>query len=238
MGAPWTFANLAVYPIRDSDQLGGQQPIPLQQALASGAAVVQETGNVATLIIENRSDDFVWVQSGDIVKGGQQDRTIATDFLLPSRSGPVPVDAFCVESGRWSGRGQESTRSFSASTAQLASRKLELAARYAGDQGAVWEQPSSLQLTLESPQVRQRTDAFVAALEDALAADNTVGFAFAVNGALNSAEVYASPTMFKSLRDKLLSAAAVEALAESDGSPPQSIPSRGNTSRRPKQSGW
>jgi hypothetical protein len=242
VGAPWTFANLAVYPIHGRDQLAGERPVPLQQALDSRAAVVRETGDVGTLVVENRSDDPVWVQSGDIVKGGRQDRTIATDFLLPPRSGPVPVDAFCVESGRWSGRGGEPSGSFSSSNAYLASKELKLAARYAGDQSAVWEQvrrvqeglsgavdapvassasPSSLQLTLESPQVRRRMEPIVKALQDALAADDVVGFAFTVNGALNSAEVYASPAMFKLLRAKLLRAAAVEALAQSDGSPPQ-----------------
>jgi hypothetical protein len=245
VGEPWTFANLAVYPIHGHDRLGGHPPVPLQQALASRAAVVRETGDVGTLVVENRSNDPVWVQSGDIVKGGRQDRTIATDFLLPPRSGPVPVDSFCVEQGRWSGRGAEPARSFASSDASLASRQLKLAAGYAGDQGAVWEQvrrvqeglagavdaevasavsPSSLQLALENPRVRSGIEPFVKSLQDALLGDDVVGFAFAVNGSLNTAEVYASPAMFRSIRAKLLRAAAVEALAHSTGSTPTSPP--------------
>src|SRR5687767_2642774 len=51
---PWTFDNLAVYAIHGADHLAGAAPVPLQQALAAGDAVVWETGSVAQLIIENR----------------------------------------------------------------------------------------------------------------------------------------------------------------------------------------
>ena len=43
-----------------------------------------------------------------------------------------------------------------------------------------------------------------------------MGFAFAVNGKLNSAEVYSSPELFRKLWPKLLEGAAVEALAEEE----------------------
>jgi len=35
----------------------------------------------------------LFIQAGDIVKGGKQDRTIGTDFVVPARSG-----AYCTAS--------------------------------------------------------------------------------------------------------------------------------------------
>lgn len=43
-----------------------------------------------------------------------------------------------------------------------------------------------------------------------------VGYAFAINGALNTAEVYGSGTLFRKLWSKLLDAAVIEAIAESN----------------------
>jgi len=44
---------------------------------------MHETGNVNTLQIENLGDQLIFVQAGDIVKGGRQDRTVAVSLLLP-----------------------------------------------------------------------------------------------------------------------------------------------------------
>jgi len=57
--------------------------------------------SVNALTVENTGKDEVFVQAGDIVKGGQQDRVLSVDLLLPPRSGEVTIAAFCVEHGRW-----------------------------------------------------------------------------------------------------------------------------------------
>jgi hypothetical protein len=44
-----------------------------------------------------------------------------------------------------------------------------------------------------------------------------IGYAFAVNGRINSADVYVSNALFKKLWPRMLKAAAVEAVAEQDG---------------------
>ena len=43
---------------------------------------------------------------------------------------------------------------------------------------------------------------------------NVIGYAFAINGNLNSADVYASSALFRKLWPKLLKASAIEAMAE------------------------
>ena len=68
--------------------------------------------------MENTGKDEVFVQAGDIVKGGQQDRVLSVDLLLPPRSGAVSIAAFCVEHGRWTARGNEDVRQFSSAASR------------------------------------------------------------------------------------------------------------------------
>ncbi len=118
--------NLAVYFIHGPSK-AGPVPLTLEEALASGAAQVRETSDVNSLEIENLGDTPVFVQAGDIVKGGKQDRTLMVSLLLPPKSGRVPIASFCVEHGRWSARGAEDAGKFSASTASVPSREMKLA---------------------------------------------------------------------------------------------------------------
>ena len=91
---PLAHANLTVYFVHGPDAVPGARVMTLQEALERELAVVHETGNVNTLAVENRSPDTeLFVQSGDIVKGGRQDRIAATDMLLPPNSGLVPLPA-------------------------------------------------------------------------------------------------------------------------------------------------
>src|ERR687883_1105547 len=102
--------------------------------------VVHETKDVNELSIENVSEDEeVYVQSGDIVKGGQQDRVLAVDLVVPPRSGRMPIAAFCVESGRWSRRGGEAASTFESSNDRIATKDLKIAANGSKSQGEVWE---------------------------------------------------------------------------------------------------
>src|SRR4029079_8804388 len=57
-------------------------------------------GEVNRLVIDNKGDKAIFVLAGTLVKGGKQDRQIAQDFIIPPGK-TVPVDAFCVEHGRW-----------------------------------------------------------------------------------------------------------------------------------------
>lgn len=73
----------------------------LAEALASGEAMVYETGNVNELQVRNFSKDrMLFIQAGDIVEGGQQDRVLPVDLVLPPDLGRAAVAAFCVEQGR------------------------------------------------------------------------------------------------------------------------------------------
>lgn len=126
LSGPAVHENLAVYFIRGASN-AGSVPLSLEEAMAHGFVQVHETGRVNQLEIENSSDKEVFVQAGDIVKGGQQDRTLMVSLVLPPKSGRMQIASFCVEQGRWSARGREDVKRFSSSAGSLPSREMKLA---------------------------------------------------------------------------------------------------------------
>src|ERR1700755_87366 len=82
ISGPVVHENLAIYLIHGKSA-SGPVPLTLDEALAKRIVKVHETGNVNELQIENLGTEEVFVQSGDIVKGGQQDRVLSVSLLLP-----------------------------------------------------------------------------------------------------------------------------------------------------------
>src|SRR6058998_121593 len=126
---PFTQDNLSVFLIHGKDKIKGATFLTLQEALVQRKVIVRETRSVNELSIENVSGEEIYVQSGDIVKGGQQDRMLVVDLILPAHSGQIPIAAFCVENGRWSQRGSEAVTVFSSSSNSVAGRQVKLAAK-------------------------------------------------------------------------------------------------------------
>lgn len=236
---PYTHENLTVFLIHDTDTIPADAYLTLEEAFDQKKVTVHETGNVGELLIENLLDDKdVFIQAGEILRGGRQDRAIGVDFIVPAKS-KLPFPTFCVEMGRWHRRGAESAAAFSSSKHYLSSKDLKLAAKMKASQHAVWDgvadaqaklsesvghnmrsevSPSSLELSLEHEKLQERRQAYRKALEKIIEdKPDAVGFAFAINGELNTAETYASAILFRKLWKKLLESAAIEAVAESGG---------------------
>jgi hypothetical protein len=279
VSGPVVHDNLAIYLVHGKSA-AGPVPLTLAEALAKSAVKVHETGNVNELQIENLGNDEVFVQSGDIVKGGQQDRVLTVSLILPKKSGRIPIASFCVEQGRWSARGKEDVKTFATASAAIPSREAKIAMRapvvaaaptaYAdpttvirggqvranraasdtGDrQQQVWAKvrkvqdglsanlgvavnaaasQSSLQLALENEKLKDAQAAYLTALQRAGEKDSdVVGYIFAVNGKLNSAEVYPSNGLFRKMWPKLLQASVTEAIghknADSDPTPSSDV---------------
>ena len=243
---PHPNGNLSVYLIHGPNRTP-RHFLTLQEALAQKKAVVFETGRVNELAIQNLSQtEDVYVQSGDIVKGGQQDRTLKDDLIIPSNSGKVSISSFCVEHGRWSQRGAETITRFESSSQAVATREVKIAMNLAADQSEVWSKvaetqrklssrvggavaapasPSSFMLSLESPRLQKPVEDHIRALTAlGTSSPDVVGYAFAVNGKLSSADVYASNDMFRKQWAKLLRSSAVEAIADSGAGKPPSPP--------------
>src|SRR5215213_1018788 len=138
LSGPYTHGNLTVFLVHGKD-LTNKTFLTLQEGLAQKKVRVYETKDVNELAIRNLSNQDVYVQPGDIVRGGDQDRMISVDFIVPPRSGRMPIAAFCVESGRWNKRGNEESASFSSSENSIATKDLKLAAKRANSQQAVWD---------------------------------------------------------------------------------------------------
>jgi hypothetical protein len=245
ISGPYQSGNLSVFLIHAEPLPGGGAAgayLTLDEALASGQAAVYETGDVNELEVQNKSKDrTLFIQAGDIVKGGRQDRVLSVDLVLPPGSEKIPITAFCVEQGRWSARGNEPAQQFASADKSLAGKDLKLAAKSKRSQTEVWNavaetqaklaasvgedvaapaSPTSLQLSLENKKVAEAVSKHVAALT-ALAADHpdAVGYLYAVNGKISGGDIYASPLLFRKLWPRLLEASVTEAVAEgADGS--------------------
>ncbi|MHC5040064.1 MAG: ARPP-1 family domain-containing protein [Planctomycetota bacterium] len=237
ISGPYTHDNLSVFLVHGRELWEGEAPLTLQESLEQNKLVVHETGNVNELVLENTGEkEEIFIESGELVKGGRQDRVLVTDIVVPAKSGKIKTAAFCVEQGRWGRRRGEDATRFSESTQTLSSRELKMGTRVSKSQQDVWNSvvglqkklehkigrrvqsdvsSSSLQLTLENEKVQEQSKAYVDRLLPILDENaDVLGFAFAINGGINSASVYASRTLFRKLWPKLLEASAVEAMAE------------------------
>jgi hypothetical protein len=148
-----TYENLAVFPVLASHPADTSVFLTLDEALASGEAVVTEQGNeilrrsrsprpvflpqsgpsVNQLVLTNRSSKPLLLLAGEIVSGGKQDRIIAKDRIVPPGADPLPLDVFCVEHGRWT----TGSAQFSAARMMVHPSVREKAA-VDHDQGQVW----------------------------------------------------------------------------------------------------
>lgn len=235
---PLTYKNLTVFFVSGESDIAYNDYLTLEEAMKNGDIKVYETGQVSELQIENLSDKPVFIQAGDIVKGGKQDRVIQIDIIIRKKYGKVPLASFCVEHGRWSRRGGEELAEFSVSEKRIASKDLKMAAYSSSSQQDVWEEvevvqdklavnmdvevrdgrsSSSLQLTLENKELEKRSKNYQAFFNKALAGrENVLGMVFAINGEINSADIYNNAILFKKLWPKLIDACATEAIAEYD----------------------
>src|SRR3954468_17235957 len=237
---PFSYKNLSLFLIHGKDENTKGNILTLQEAMERNLFVVYETSDVNELEVENLSKEFdVFIQSGDMVKGGKQDRVLAVSIVIPARSGRVCIQAFCVESGRWTKRGNEDSSKFNSSNDRIVTKELKIAANASRSQQEVWdkvseaqvklgktiggsvaadESRSSLQLSLENRQVAVNVEDYIKQLSGILnGKSNVIGYAFAVNGQINSADIYVSNALFKKVWLKMLKAAATEAVADSRG---------------------
>jgi len=242
IGESIAYKNLEIFPIVRSGKTESQKYRILSEVIKGQDVVLEETGNVNLLSISNNTKDYIFILAGDIVKGGRQDRTIENDIIIPPYTKKVPLESYCVESGRWQKRGQEEVHEFSDNTKVLSSRDLKLASRYSKDQSAVWQKVSekqykldknlaemkgenvdvrspqsetSLQLTLENKELEDVTKEFKNNLNNLNDfSENSIGFAYAINGQFYGMDIYHSRELFAKLQAKLFDAVIAEAISE------------------------
>lgn len=237
---PFVSKNLTVFLLRGKDLEGVPECLTLEEALEQGVVVVEETGVVNSLRVRNTGKTRVFIQSGDILRGGKQDRVVREDLVLEPECAFVAIQVFCVERGRWRKRGLEDDSHFSHSGHLTTGKDLKMAYRYGAEQHAVWQEvsnfqdkaarsagvsnedvtsdasPTSLNLTLDNQKVSEIASEYLESLKDITAGKkDVVGFAFAINGKVSEVEVYPSSALFQKMWPKLIASAAHEAFCES-----------------------
>lgn len=215
-------------PVQQQQQLELQQNRAQQNALQQAQGEIE--GQVNQLVIENKGGKAILVLAGTIVKGGKQDRQIAQDFIIPAGQ-TVPVAAFCIERGRWTGsREGEQTNGFFQAQDVLANKEVRDKAQFKGSQAEVWDSVSKAnQTNSKSP----ATDTLLASIEetdkDALARrerikktvndklselsqsqDAPIGIAYAVDGKVREIRSFAHPKILTQYRETLLNTIALE----------------------------
>jgi len=120
LGQPVTYESLTIFPVISGANADTSGFSTLDEALASGAAIITEQGSymrrsrgdvvqpqysgaqVNQLVLINRGKKPLLLLAGEVVSGGKQDRIIGKDRIVPVGAEPLPLDVFCVEHGRWS----------------------------------------------------------------------------------------------------------------------------------------
>lgn len=103
--------------------------------------VSEPAGEVNTLLVYNTSGRPLYLMPGEIISGGKQDRTIGQEIVIQASPEPVPIEVYCVEPGRWSGRSVADT-----------SQMLANAGEFPGNLSLVVSQHQDLQQLSEQAQ--------------------------------------------------------------------------------------
>jgi hypothetical protein len=203
---PYAHENLAVY-LLHSDKGDDSDYMTLDEGLKDGTVTVTEKGEgqVSELLLDNTSSRALFIQEGDRVKGGKQDRIIGLSFVVPAKSGKIPIPSFCIEQGRWSMVNQAG---FSMSYSSLAPKDVRAAAKADKDQSEVWRQVaetkskafaglqaentnSSLNETMDSEKAKKAAEPYEKWLGSILIGKpDAVGVAFALNGKIEEVNLY------------------------------------------------
>jgi hypothetical protein len=226
---PLAHENMAVLFLHSDDQ-DERDFLTLDEGLKIGSVKIteQEQETVGSLLIDNQSDRPLYLQEGERLQGGKQDRTLISSLVIPAHSGKMSVRTMCVEQSRWI-EGEKGRAFGFTVNAALAPKGVRGAAKVEGDQGRVWDcvaaqkvtagdqfamkiRNSSVNEMLDAPQVQKISDSFADALCGAIDDErDVVGAAVVVNGQIEEVNVYPNHALFCKLFPRLVRSYAVQA---------------------------
>jgi len=237
VSGPYVHDNMAVFLLHSTDQ-DQRDFITLDQGLDRKVVAVSEKAQeqVGELMIENNSDKFLFLQEGDRLQGGKQDRIIYTSLVVPPKSGKLPLPTYCCEQSRWT-LGKDGKEFKSTENKILSGKDVRYSAKSnAGrsGQGEVWREvarqkmmaqvklgtantTSSLNEALDSKEVKK-----ICADCDKVYKDlpgkhaDAIGVAVAVNGKLEEINIYPNPQLFQALFPRLVQSYAVQVNLDRD----------------------
>jgi ARG/rhodanese/phosphatase superfamily protein len=238
---------------------GGGQAQVSEGQLPANQEPASQGNEVNELMVVNHSGRPLYLMPGEIIVGGDQDRTIGHEYVVAPDGKPVTLDVYCVEHGRWGGRAeaeyaglrpfvisvipvvspsatetpetvarevaaQANAGKFVGSVGSL-SKNVRLAVQSGDGQGKVWDevsmsnakagvQPQSGAFTANyaDDESVKRLEPYIGKLQGPVAEiENVVGVIVAVNGKVESMDVFESTPLFKKLWPKLLKSHALDA---------------------------
>jgi hypothetical protein len=229
VSGPYTHENLSVFLIYSASQ-DRRDFLTLHEGLKKGQVKIieKEQEAVEELSMENLSDRPLYLQEGERLQGGKQDRTIIASLVIPPKSGKVTVPTACIEQSRWQ-EGSEGKRFNFTVNAALAPKGVRGAGKVENSQRKVWRCIGVQKVTahaslkapntntsanemLDAPQVRKISDRYAQALKDPLAEHpDAVGVAIVINGQVEEVNVYPSNALLAKLYPRLIGAYALQA---------------------------
>jgi hypothetical protein len=225
--------NLRIYPILASDAfVAANDAVANLKNLKEGMETkgfyvtekkpfgrFEDEGAVNNLTIQNKSQDTIYMMQGDVVRGGNQDRILAQDMIVPPRT-ITNIPVYCVEKGRWQYRQEdikeddqeaEHKRKIYAFSGyyNVASSELRKTVRETRDQQSVWNKVGELTSKnnaktstgtytgLEnSKEFTERRDAYLAFFKGKLdEIDNCVGFVAVSGNKVVGCDVFGHPNL-------------------------------------------
>jgi hypothetical protein len=152
--APISHGDLTIFPVVSARVHDTSEFITLDEGIRSGEVVVTEVGNlhstmrrrpyvqpyrggaeVNRLVLVNNSKHPLILLAGEVVTGGQQDRVVGKDRIVPAESDPVDLSVFCVEHGRWT----ETSEKFDTHASVMLQPSVRMKAMAEQNQQKVWD---------------------------------------------------------------------------------------------------
>jgi hypothetical protein len=223
--APIQFKQLTVFPVVRKAGGVDKQYLTLSEGVQKKLVMVTEHGQGGTVNqvqVKNNSDRPLLLLGGEIILGGQQDRIMGKDTVVPSHESMV-VQVFCVEHGRWNGQ-----RQFS-SAQGFADGKIRVRAKFRSDQSAVWQEVAKKNAALKANPstgtyrnlaVGEEGEKAKKPYRDHLSSElgklperkDLIGLVSAVNGRVTSVDLFESPSLFAAYQEKLLDSIVMSAV--------------------------
>lgn len=147
VGDPIAVGGINVFPLTSQDLMGGPAYLTGPEAYEAGLIEVNELDppEVPRLAVTNLADVPILLVEGEMLTGGDQNRTMNVTVLCPPRV-LIHVPVSCVEAGRWGSRrsmsspGRHAPGSLrAAKTANLESRTADTSSRRS-NQRRVWDE--------------------------------------------------------------------------------------------------
>jgi hypothetical protein len=236
---PITFRQLTIFPVvRSANKVDATQYLTLADGLKHKLVTVSEEkhgGQVNEVEVANASYRPLLLIGGEVILGGQQDRVLGQDTIVPPHK-QLTVQVFCVEHGRWSG-GSEFTK-----TGGMVDPQVKARAKYNNDQQQVWSKVAEKNAAFGAAPstgtyrnlaegaegeraVRPFRDHFREELAKMPELNRLVGVVAAVDGRVSSVEVFQSSQLFSAYRDRLLDSIFIGVADRKPAASPAPLPS-------------